>query len=62
MIKNTVSDVFSLEALKKDIKRAFNELIISGEDTQIRVCTLVSGGVIVYMLYMFIKHIIYIYS
>lgn len=44
MIKNTVNDVFSLEALKKDIKRAFNELIISGEDTQIRVCTLVSGA------------------
>lgn len=44
MIKNTVNDVFNLGALKNDIKKAIDELIISGENYQVLVTTLVSGS------------------
>ena len=44
MIKNTINDVFNVEVIKRDIDKAFSELVISGEDTHIRICTLVSGA------------------
>ena len=44
MIKNTINDVFNVEALKNSIKNAIEEIVLTGCSLSMRVCTLVSGA------------------